>query len=77
MYDKIWGIGIHINDIYDQEKWKGQNLLGKALMEVRDYLQNDDLQNYLIVLYRCLYNILSSGLFILIILPIDCSYLSP
>ena len=74
---KFVGIGIHINDIYDQEKWKGQNLLGKALMEVRDYLQNDDLQNYLIVLYRCLYNILSSGLFILIILPIDCSYLSP
>lgn len=40
-YDKIWGIGIsadHIN-AYTPKKWKGQNLLGKALMEVRDQLK--------------------------------------
>ena len=38
--DPIWGIGLaqdskHINDIYS---WRGLNLLGFALMEVRDTL---------------------------------------
>ena len=39
-YDEIWGIKISINDPdrLDETKWKGQNLLGKALMEVRDDL---------------------------------------
>lgn len=39
-YDEIWGIKIGINDPdrLDEAKWKGQNLLGKALMEVRDVL---------------------------------------
>lgn len=38
--DKLWGVGIHIddNDIYDIEKWKGKNLLGNTLMEVRKQL---------------------------------------
>jgi len=36
-YDTIWGIGLGISDadIHCQLKWKGQNLLGKALMEIR------------------------------------------
>lgn len=36
-YDKIWGIGLSENDpdIEDETKWKGSNLLGKVLMEVR------------------------------------------
>ena len=35
--DRIWGIGLnmHDNDRFDIQKWKGQNLLGFALMEVR------------------------------------------
>ena len=40
-FDTIWGIGmsqddVHIDDIY---KWRGENLLGFALMEVRDLLK--------------------------------------
>ena len=36
-YDKIWGIGMGIEhpDINDESKWKGQNLLGKALDRVQ------------------------------------------
>ena len=38
--DNIWGIGMAKNDanIYNPTQWKGQNLLGFALMEVRDKL---------------------------------------
>lgn len=37
-YDKVWGIGMDQNhpDILDPSKWKGENLLGKVLMKVRD-----------------------------------------
>lgn len=40
-YDKIWGVGLRDTDslIQDPTNWKGQNLLGKALMEVRELLQ--------------------------------------
>lgn len=40
-YDRIWGVGLSENDddLY-AGNWKGQNLLGKALMEVRDKLKN-------------------------------------
>jgi ribA/ribD-fused uncharacterized protein len=40
--DTIWGIGMGQGDpdIMDESKWKGQNLLGKVCMEVRDYLRN-------------------------------------
>lgn len=40
-YDKIWGIGMKQDDdgIEDPKNWKGQNLLGFALMEVRDILK--------------------------------------
>ena len=38
--DKIWGIGMSMidPDRFDQGKWKGQNLLGYALMLVRNKL---------------------------------------
>lgn len=37
-YDVIWGIGLHWEDdrCLDESQWRGQNLLGKALMEVRE-----------------------------------------
>lgn len=43
-YDQIWGIGLHWRDdnCLDENKWKGQNLLGKALMEVRRKLRLPD-----------------------------------
>ncbi|MBO5008989.1 MAG: NADAR family protein [Clostridia bacterium] len=36
--DRIWGIGLSMKDAdrFDKSKWKGQNLLGYALMKVRD-----------------------------------------
>lgn len=36
--DKIWGVGLRWDDdlILDEKNWKGQNLLGKVLMDVRD-----------------------------------------
>lgn len=39
-YDRIWGIGMKQDDegIEDIKNWKGGNLLGFALMEVRDIL---------------------------------------
>jgi ribA/ribD-fused uncharacterized protein len=39
-YDKIWGIGLAATDerAQDPTKWKGQNLLGKILTELRDHL---------------------------------------
>lgn len=40
-FDKIWGVGLDQNnpDILDENKWKGQNLLGKVLMNVRNKLK--------------------------------------
>ena len=37
-YDKVWGVGLaKENDaILDEKNWLGENLLGKALMEVRN-----------------------------------------
>ena len=42
-YDRIWGIGLSRDHAHAAEpaKWRGQNLLGFALMEVRQQLQND------------------------------------
>ena len=39
-YDTIWGIGLYHEDdrVLDEKNWKGMNLLGKALMEVRKKL---------------------------------------
>ena len=40
-YDNIWGIRLSANspEAWDPFKWRGQNLLGFALMEVRDELR--------------------------------------
>ena len=42
-YDKKWGIGIDIGDPdrLNIAKWKGQNLLGKILMDVREELRQE------------------------------------
>lgn len=36
--DTVWGVGLgsYSNNILEEENWKGQNLLGKALMEIRE-----------------------------------------
>ncbi|XP_065177562.1 N-glycosidase Npun_R5314-like [Sycon ciliatum] len=39
--DCIWGIGVSVKDAMAGRNWRGQNLLGKALMEVRDELKAD------------------------------------
>lgn len=38
--DKVWGVGLQAYniDILNPEKWKGENLLGFALMQVRDQM---------------------------------------
>ena len=41
-FDYIWGIGISMEDSVRGVKWKGQNLLGKVLMEVREQLKNEN-----------------------------------
>ena len=42
-YDKIWGIGLAEGEpdevLSDTKNWKGRNLLGEALMKVRDLLK--------------------------------------
>lgn len=41
-YDKVWGIGVNPNiaSKSNSDKFEGENLLGKALMEVRNELKN-------------------------------------
>ena len=41
-YDTIWGIGLYHEDdkVLDIRNWRGMNLLGKALMEVREKLKD-------------------------------------
>jgi ribA/ribD-fused uncharacterized protein len=42
-FDKIWGVGLDESNekIYNPNYWKGENLLGFALMEVRDVFRNN------------------------------------
>ncbi|QOV08333.1 NADAR family protein [Bacillus phage Kirov] len=42
--DRIWGIGMHKDhpDVEDPKKWKGMNLLGQVLMEVREELRKQE-----------------------------------
>ncbi len=44
--DKIWGVGLAEGhpDIENPSQWKGENLLGFALMEVRDQLREQNLR---------------------------------
>lgn len=41
VHDTIWGNGLSMKskDRFDKNKWLGRNLLGTALMEVREYLR--------------------------------------
>lgn len=41
--DRIWGVGLRADDprIHDPALWRGLNLLGEALMEVRAILQRE------------------------------------
>jgi ribA/ribD-fused uncharacterized protein len=41
--DPIWGIGLAVEDVHSENPllWKGENLLGFALMEVRDKLNKE------------------------------------
>lgn len=43
-YDKIYGIGIKKSDpdVHDQSKWKGTNLLGKAIMDAREKIKKEN-----------------------------------
>ena len=43
--DRVWGIGLSMSDPdrFDLSKWKGQNLLGYALMMVRNKLSEENL----------------------------------
>ena len=36
--DSVWGIGISVSEAVDGCEWRGQNLLGQALVAVRDQL---------------------------------------
>ena len=42
-FDKIWGIGLAKGDCeaWNQDKWRGKNLLGFIITEVRDELMNE------------------------------------
>lgn len=42
--DKIWGIGLGMNnlDILDKSKWQGTNWLGEAIMAVRRTIREQD-----------------------------------
>lgn len=42
--DSIWGVGLAADDeaVLNPLLWKGKNLLGFALMEVRDRLQAEE-----------------------------------
>jgi ribA/ribD-fused uncharacterized protein len=42
-YDKIWGIGLDANDkrAYNPNEWRGENLLGFAIMEIRNMIRNN------------------------------------
>lgn len=43
-YDKIWGIGLQQDDdrCLDENQWQGMNLLGRALMEVRKQINEEE-----------------------------------
>jgi ribA/ribD-fused uncharacterized protein len=43
-YDKVWGIGLSAYSplAYDKKTWKGRNMLGTALMNVRDRLRKEE-----------------------------------
>ena len=40
-YDRVWGIGLSMSNpkIYDPKNWRGRNLAGQSLMQVRQILR--------------------------------------
>lgn len=40
-FDKVWGIGINVDELFEGKKWKGENKLGYLLMEIRDNIKED------------------------------------
>ena len=42
--DRIWGIGFTERDAGANRQWWGQNLLGRALMEVRTRLREEEVK---------------------------------
>lgn len=44
VHDKIWGIGLSMSDTrrFNKQEWRGMNLLGACLMQVRETLQNEN-----------------------------------
>lgn len=46
-YDRIWGVGLSANDprICDRAQWRGENRLGKVLMQVREALAAEQNRN--------------------------------
>ena len=51
-YDLIWGIGMSEDDkdILDEKKWKGQNLMGKAIMKAREFIKKQNLPKVIIMI---------------------------
>jgi hypothetical protein len=48
-YDKIWGIGLHFNDVnvLDESKWLGKNWLGISLMNARTIILNNTKSDFI------------------------------
>lgn len=45
--DKVWGVGLHYDDdaVLDDSNWKGENLLGRVLMDVRQRFWDEEDSN--------------------------------
>ena len=43
-HDTVWGVGLHYEDdlILDPKNWKGENLLGRALLKVKNKILQQD-----------------------------------
>ena len=48
LYDRIWGIGIDVNETSTQDiqKWNGTNLLGQAIMHARKKLLSEENKDF-------------------------------
>lgn len=48
-YDKVWGIGLGVNNpnVYNRSKWEGLNLLGQALTQTRENIKVFEYNNLL------------------------------
>ena len=62
--DRVWGIGVsmHDNARFDMSKWKGKNLLGFTLMQVRKELQGESSSSFDTELFEKTINEMFPGL---------------